>query len=103
MYQKMFGLFVINNLMEDADYIYYTVMHKEEAYNLVHRKASGKGGVLKEGFLNDIDGGINLFPDHITDSGEYVFVINPAFLSEEDLAKCQVNEDDNLVIVIGRK
>ena len=103
MYQKMFGLFVINNLMEDAENIYYTVKYKEEVYNLVHQKASSKGGVLKEGFLNDIDGGINLFPDHITDRGEYVFVINPAFLSEEELAKSGLKENDNWVIVIGRR
>ena len=103
MFQKMFGLFVINKLMEDKNYLYYTIKYKEEEYNLVHQKASGKGGVLKEGFRNDIDGGINLFPDHITERGEYVFVINPAFLSEEELAKCQLKEDDNLVIVIGRQ
>ena len=89
--------------MEDASCIYFTIAHEDKIYRLVYDKFSNEGGVLKEGFINDIDGGVNLFPDHITERGEYVFVLNPASMSEEELAKSKLNFDDNPMIIIGRK
>ena len=102
MAQKMKDMYCIHNLMEDNRHIYYTVGYQEKTYRLVYDKSSGKSGVLKDGFDNDLDGGVNLFPDHITDSGEYVFVLNPAFMSEEELAQCRLKEDDNPMIIIGK-
>lgn len=102
MAQKMKGMYFINNIMEDKDYIYYTVANQKKIYNLLYDKKSGEGGVLKGGLINDIDGKINLFPDHITDCGEYVFILNPATMSEEDLVVCKLKADDNPMIVIGK-
>ena len=103
LYQKMIEKYFVNNIVEDDACIYYTVAHEGKTYYLVYDKASGEGGVLKEGFINDIDNGVNLFPEHITERGEYVFVLNPASMSEEELAKCKLKEDDNPMIVIGKK
>lgn len=99
--QKMEELYFVDNIAEDSVYIYYTVKHKGHTYNLVYDKASDESGLLKEGFMNDLDGNINLFPDHITDRGEYVFVLNPASLSDEELKKCNLKADDNPMVVIG--
>lgn len=103
MAQKMKDMYCISNIMEDTNYIYYTIRYKEQMYYLIYNKASGEGGTLKEGFINNIDNGVNLYPDHITDLGEYVFVLNPASMSEEDLVKCNLKEDDNPMIIIGKK
>ena len=100
--QKMKDLYFVNNIQEDESYIYYTVAYQEKMYHLMYDKLLGEGGVLKESLINDIDGGINLFPDHITDRGEYVFVVNPAFMEEDELAKCHLKADDNPMVVIGK-
>lgn len=99
---KIKEIYFVENIVEDHAYIYYTVMYGGKPHNLVYDKASGENGLLKEGFTNDIDGKINLFPDHITDRGEYVFVLNPASMSEEELATCHLKEDDNPMVVIGK-
>ena len=103
LYKKIIEKYFVNNIMEDASCIYFTIAHEDKIYRLVYDKLSNEGGVLKEGFINDIDGGVNLFPDHITERGEYVFVLNPASMSEEELAKSKLNFDDNPMIIIGRK
>ena len=100
--QKMKDRYCIHSLMEDTEHIYYSVDYRDNTYRLVYDKSKGKGGLLKEGLENDMDGGINLFPDHITERGEYVFVLNPAFMSEEELARCNLKEDDNPMIIIGK-
>ena len=100
--QKMKDRYSIHSLMEDTEHIYYSVDYQDNTYRLVYNKSKGKGGLLEEGLENDMDGGINLFPDHITERGEYVFVLNPAFMSEEELARCNLKEDDNPMIVIGK-
>ena len=100
--QKMKDRYCIHSLMEDTEHIFYSVDYQDNTYRLVYNKSKGKGGLLKEGLENDMDGGINLFPDHITERGEYVFVLNPAFMSEEELARCNLKEDDNPMIVIGK-
>ena len=102
MAQKMKDMYCIHSLMEDGRHIYYTMGYQDKTYRLVYDKASGRGGVLNDGFENDLNGGVNLFPDHITEREEYVFVLNPAFMSEEELDECNLKEDDNPMIVIGR-
>jgi len=46
---------------------------------------------------------VNLWPDHITEKGEYVFIVNPALLEEDMLAKYNLQEDDNPLIIVGTK
>lgn len=102
LYQKMLDKYFVNNIVEDANHIYYTVAYQEKTYQLLYDKKTGESGVLKGGLTNDMDGGISLFPDHITDRGEYVFVLNPALMDEAELGQCNLKEDDNPMIVIGR-
>lgn len=102
MAQKMKEMYFVNHIVEDTNYIYYTVAYQGKTYQLLYGKKTGESGVLKGGLTNDMDGGISLFPDHITDRGEYVFVLNPALMDEAELAQCNLKEDDNPIIAIGR-
>ena len=89
--------------MEDNDYVLYQIEYEKEKHFLLYDKEAGEGCRLDEGFTDDIDGGVNLWPDHITEKGEYVFVVNPALLEEDMLAKYNLQEDDNPLIIVGTK
>lgn len=95
--------FVVEQIVEDDTYIMYSIAHEGEKYHLIHNKKSEEGGIVKGGIINDIDNGINPWIDHITDKGEYVFVINPSSLDDDDLKKYNIKEDDNPLIAIGYK
>ena len=69
---------------------------------LRYDKKTGRGGCLEEGFSNDIDNGISLWPNHITEKGEFVFLVNPASLYEAELKALGLKEDDNPMLVVGK-
>lgn len=101
--KAMDELYVVKQIMEDNDYILYQIEYEKEKHFLLYDKEAGEGCRLDEGFTDDIDGGVNLWPDHITEKGEYVFIVNPALLEEDMLAKYNLQEDDNPLIIVGTK
>lgn len=101
--KAMEELYVVKQIVEDKDYVLYQVEYEKEKHCLLYDKRTGEGCRLDEGFTDDIDGGVNLWPDHITERGEYVFIVNPAMLEEDMLAKYGLREDDNPLIIVGTK
>ena len=69
----------------------------------MHNKANGKGfHIERKGLKNDIDGKVDLWPYRITKDNEYIFVIDPTTLEDDELAKLGIDAEDNPVIVIGQ-
>lgn len=101
MYELMKDLYVINGIVETDRYVLYEVAYQEKKQYMAYDKKSGKGGMLKDGFINDVDHGLPLWPHHLTAKGEYVFVINPSLADEAALRKYNLKEDDNALVIIG--
>lgn len=104
LYKNNDELCQIVKIMEDDQNIYYQTRHHRDTQRLVFKKTDGKGFCLeKNGLANDIDGKVDLWPHRISLDGEYLFVIDPTTISEDELTKLGTGEEDNPVIVIGRK
>lgn len=101
MYELMKEMYVVSGIMETHSFIFYEITYRQEKYDMVYDKKSGKGGRLKTGLINDLDNEMDVWPDHITAKGEYVFIVNPSLLDESLLNKHRLREDDNPMIVVG--
>ena len=100
--EQMKELYVVSGIMESKDYIMYNISYDDEKYKMVYDKKTGRGGCLEDGFSNDIDNGISLWPNHTTEKGEFVFLVNPASLEEAELKALGLKEDDNPMLVVGK-
>lgn len=100
--EQMKKMYVVNGIIESNDYIMYNISYDGVKYKMVYDKKTGKGGRLEDGFSNDIDNGISLWPNYITENGEFVFLVNPASLEEAELKALGLKEDDNPMLVVGK-
>ena len=94
----------VNRITEDSDAIFYLIRQGKETYPMLYDKASGKGFRLEgNGLTNDIDGKVDLFPIRITKDNEYIFVVAPTTMEDDELANLGIDAEDNPLIVIGKK
>ena len=93
----------VNRITEDNDAIFYLIRQGKETFQMMYNKDNGKGFRIEgKGLKNDIDGKVDLCPYRITKDNEYIFVIDPTTLEDDELAKLGIDAEDNPVIVIGQ-
>ena len=93
----------VNRITEENDAIFYLIRQGKETFQMMYNKANGKGFRIEgKGLKNDIDGKVDLWPYRITKDNEYIFVIDPTTLEDNELDKLSIDAEDNPVIVIGQ-
>ena len=94
----------INRITDGNDAIFYLIRQGKETFQMIYNKANGRGGRIEDkGLKNDIDGKVDLWPYRITKDNEYIFVVDPTTLNDNELTNLGIDAEDNPVIVIGKK
>lgn len=94
----------VNRITEDNDAIFYLIRQGKETFQIIYNKTNGKGGRIEgKGLKNDIDSKVDLWPYRITKDNEYIFVVDPTTLNDNELTNLGIDAEDNPVIVIGKK
>ena len=93
----------VNRITEGDDAIFYLIRQGKETFQMMYNKANDKGfRIGGKGLKNDIDGRVDLWPYRINKNQDYIFVIDPTTLEDNELANLGIDAEDNPVIVIGQ-
>lgn len=105
--KAMDSFLLVNNICEDERYLYISMrwgLVDNYQYALFDKKTGEVKNIGKEGFKNDIDGGVSFFPRYIDEDGTRIMTVPAEEIVEKNSQKnaslSKVKEDDNPVFMI---
>lgn len=105
--EEMKSQLLVDNICEDDKYLYIKLrwgLGEKYNYALFDKKTGEVKNIGKEGFKNDIDGGVSFFPQYIDEDGTRIMTVPAEEIVEKNSKKnaslSKVKEDDNPVFMI---
>lgn len=105
--EEMKSRLLVDNICEDDKYLYIKLrwgFGEKYNYALFDKKTGEVKNIGKEGFKNDIDGGVSFFPRYIDEDGTRIMTVPAEEIVEKNSQKnaslSKVKEDDNPVFMI---